>query len=210
MEGLFREWCAFSIWRKNMVISLNTQKEPEKITSTKELAEYIRKSVMEDNELSDEEKAGKEAGILNKLKFGKKLTPEELRYLQKVNPIMYAQAMRVQAMAKAVEEQVKHARSKEEANQIVSNAMSSISKENSAREYMVAAIDRVSSEMHKSPGYNRLPNTDADVQKAKGKKSDISFKELEDDEGDGDSFDLNSWSQLQEVMDEMPKFDAGA
>lgn len=90
MEGLFREWCAFSIWRKNMVISLNTQKEPEKITSTKELAEYIRKSVMEDNELSDEEKAGKEAGILNKLKFGKKLTPEELRYLQKVNPIMYA------------------------------------------------------------------------------------------------------------------------
>ena len=104
-----------------MVISLNTQKEPEKITSTKELAEYIRKSVMEDNELSDEEKAKKEAGILNKLKFGKKLTPEELRYLQKVNPIMYAQAMRVQAMAKAVEEQVKHARSKEEANQIVSN-----------------------------------------------------------------------------------------
>ena len=88
--------------------------------------------------------------------------------------------------------------------------MSSISKEKSAREYMVAAIDRVSSEMHKSPGYIRLPNTDADVQKAKGKKSDISFKELEDDEGDGDSFDLNSWSQLQEVMDEMPKFDAGA
>ena len=32
----------------------------------------------------------------------------------------------------------------------------------------------------------------------------------EDDEGDGDSFDLNSWSPLQEVMDEMPKFDAGA
>ena len=55
-----------------------------------------------------------------------------------------------------------------------------------------------------------MPNTDADVQKAKGKKSDISFKELEDDEGDGDSFDLNSWSPLQEVMDEMPKFDAGA
>ena len=193
-----------------MVISLNTQKEPEKITSTKELAEYIRKSVMEDNELSDEEKAGKEAGILNKLKFGKKLTPEELRYLQKVNPIMYAQAMRVQAMAKAVEEQVKHARSKEEANQIVSNAMSGISKEDPAREYMVAAIDRVSSEMHKSPGYNRLPNTVADVQKAKGKKSDISFKEPEDDEDDDDSFDHDNWSPLQEVMDEMPKFEVGA
>lgn len=192
-----------------MVISLNTQKEPEKISSTKELAEYIRKSVMEDNELSDEEKAGKEAGILNKLKFGKKLTPEELRYLQKVNPIMYAQAMRVRALAKAVEEQVKHAHSKEEANQIVSNAMSGISKEDPAREYMVAAIDRVSSEMHKSPRYNRLPNTVADVQKAKGKKSDISFKEPEDDEDD-DSFDLDNWSPLQEVMDEMPKFDAGA
>ena len=193
-----------------MVISLNTQKEPEKITSTKELAEYIRKSVMEDNELSDEEKAKKEAGILNKLKFGKKLTPEELRYLQKVNPIMYAQAMRVRALAKAVEEQVKHARSKEEANQIVSNAMSSISKDDPAREYMVAAIDRVSSEMHKSPGYSRLPNTEADVQKAKDKKSNISFTETEDYEDDDDSFDLDNWSPLQEVMDEMPKFEVGA
>ena len=193
-----------------MVISLNTQKEPEKITSTKELAEYIRKSVMEDNVLSDEEKAKKDAEILTKLKFGKKLTPEELRYLQKVNPIMYAQAMRVQAMAKAVEEQVKHARSKEEANQIVSNAMSGISKEDPAREYMVAAMDRVSSEMHKSPGYNRLPNTEADVQKAKDKKSNISFNKTEDDEADDDSFDLDNWSPLQEVMDEMPKFNSGA
>ena len=193
-----------------MVISLNTQKEPEKITSTKELAEYIGKNVMEDNEISDEEKAKKDAVIQNKLKFGKKLTPEELRHLQKMNPIMYAHAMRVRALAKAVEEQVKHARSKEEANQIVSNAMSGISKEDPAREYMVAAIDRVSCEMHKSPGYSRLPNTDADVQKAKGKKSDISFKEPEDDEDDGDGFDLDSWSPLQEVMDEMPKFEVGA
>ena len=193
-----------------MVISLNTQKEPEKITSSRELAEYIRKSVMEDENLSDEEKANKEAKILKKLEFGYKLTPEELRFLQKVNPIMYAQAMRVRALAKAVEEQVKHARSKEEANQIVSNAMSSISKDDPAREYMVAAIDRVSSEMHKSPGYNRLPNNDADVQKAKDKKSNISFNETEDDEDDDDSFDLDNWSPLQEVMDEMPKFDAGA
>lgn len=193
-----------------MVISLNTQKEPEKITSTKELAEYIRKSVMEDNELSDEEKAKKDAEIINKLKFGKKLTPKELRYLQRNNPAMYAQAMRVRALAKAVEEQMKHARSKEEANQIVSNAMSSISKDDPAREYMVAAIDRVSSEMHKSPGYNRLPNTEADVQKAKDKKSNISFNKTEDDEEDDDSFDLDNWSPLQEVMDEMPKFDAGA
>ena len=193
-----------------MVISLNTQKEPEKITSSRELAEYIRKSVMEDENLSDEEKANKEAKILKKLEFGYKLTPEELRFLQKVNPIMYAQAMRVRALAKAVEEQVKHARSKEEANQIVSNAMSSISKDDPAREYMVAAIDRVSSEMHKSPGYNRLPNNDADVQKAKDKKSNISFNETEDDEDDDDSFDLDNWSPLQEVMDEMPKFEVGA
>ena len=49
-----------------MVISLNTQKEPEKITSTKELAEYIRKSVMEDNELSDEEKDKFATELINK------------------------------------------------------------------------------------------------------------------------------------------------
>ena len=177
------------------VRNIANKNEAEQITSRQELAEYIRKSVDETEKYTDEEKSEKEAKIVRKLKMGGKLTKEELRFLQKANPMLYAQAMRVRALAKAVEEQVKHARSKEEANQIVSNAMSGISKEDPAREYMVAAIDRVSSEMHKSPGYNRLPNTEADVQKAKGKKSDISF---------------NNWSPLQEVMDEMPKFDAGA
>ena len=178
-----------------MNIDFLKNKDIEQISTRQELIDYIRKSDDESEKYTDEEKAEKEAKIFRKLKMGGKLTKEELRFLQKVNHILYAQAMRVQAMAKAVEEQVKHARSKEEANQIVSNAMSGISKEDPAREYMVAAIDRVSSEMHKSPGYNRLPNNDADVQKAKGKKSDISF---------------NNWSPLQEVMDEMPKFDTGA
>lgn len=145
--------------RTDMDIALNIQNETEKIKTTKELAEYISKSVIEEDDISDEKRAKKEAEIFNKLKFGKKLTEKELMFLQKVNPILYAQAMRVQAMAKAVEERLKHARSKEEANEIVTGAINGIPKDDPAKEFMVAAIDRLSRELHESTEYNRLPNT---------------------------------------------------
>lgn len=190
--------------------NITNKNDIEQMTLRQDLAEYIGRSTDKSEIYTDEEKAEKEAKIVRKLKMGGKLTKEELRFLQNVNPMLYAQAMRVEALARAVMEQVKHAKSKEEANRIVSTAIGGISKEDPAREYIVAVIDRVSSEMRKSPGYSRLPNTEADAQKARGKKSEISFKEAQDDENDGDSFDLDNWSPLQEIMDEMPKFDAGA
>ena len=193
-----------------MNIDFLKNKDIEQISTRQELIDYIRKSVDESEKYTDEEKAEKEAKIFRKLKMGGKLTKEELRFLQKVNHILYAQAMRIQAMAKAVEEQVKHARSKEEANQIVSNAMSGISKEDPAREYMVAALDRISTNMRKSPGYSRLPNTEEDAKKTRDTKYKSSFKDYEDNENNSEKIDISNWSPLQEVMDEMPKFEVGA
>ena len=190
-----------------MNVDLWNNKDTEQISTRQELIGYIRKSVDETEKYSDEEKAEKEAKIVRKLKMGGKLTKEELRFLQKVNPMLYAQAMRVEALAKAVEEQVKHARSKEEANRIVSTAIGGISKEDPAREYIVAAVDRISNNMRKSPGYSRLPNTEAEAKRIRKTKDKISFK---DDEDNSDGFDLGNWSPLQEIMDEMPKFEVGA
>ena len=65
--------------------------------------------------MSDDDRAKMDAQILAKLKSGKKLSQKEMDYLRKTNPIMYSHAMRVQRIAETIEEQLKHAKSKEEA-----------------------------------------------------------------------------------------------
>ena len=158
--------------------------------------------------MSDEEKEKMDARIMAKLKAGKKLSQKEMEYLRRTNPMMYAQAMRIQKMAEAVEEQLKHARSKEEANRIVSSAISGISKNDPYKEYIVAAINRVSTEFHKSGAYSKLPNTIEDVKKKGAHTNDVEFSDGE--ENDEDEFDLMNWSPLAEVYDSMPTFSAGA
>ena len=56
---------------------------------------------------------------IRKFRKAHQLSKEELDYLLKTNPIMYAHAMRIQRMAEATEERLKHAKSKEEADQII-------------------------------------------------------------------------------------------
>lgn len=190
-----------------MLITFDKRNEEEKITTVEGLRNYILEKNNGLEKFSEEDKAKKDAQIINKLKAGKKLTSDELRYLRKTNPIMYAHAMRVQVMAKAVEEQLKHAKSKEEANRIVSGTISGISKDDPDKEYIVAAVNRISKEMHQSPAYNRLPNTDADVQKVREKQLGSCFEDAEEEDDDNkDGFDLSNWSPLQEVIDAMPKF----
>lgn len=194
-----------------VAVNFRPKDENTKITTSEELAKYILDSTIGVEGLSEEEKSKKDAQIMAKLKAGQKLTEKELLYLKKTNPIMYAHAMRVQIMAKAVEEQLKHAKSKEEANRIVASAIGGIAKDDPDKEYLVAAFSRISKEMHKSSGYNRLPNTDEDAQKRREEKAGIEFEEAEDAENeDKKGFDLMHWSPLQEVIDSLPKFEAGA
>ena len=94
---------------------------------------------------------------------------------------------------------------------IVFCAMNGIAKEDPAREYMVAAMSRITTVLHKSQAYSRLPSTDADVEKGRKKKSEIRVKEWEEQDQDHqEDFDLSNWSPLQEVIDRMPKFVANA
>ena len=191
-----------------MTICLNLKKEePKKITSTKELAQYIIESGNDVEKMSEEDRAKMDARIMAKLKSGNKLSQKELDYLRKTNPIMYAHAMRVQRMAEAIEEQLKHAKSKEEADCIISASLSGISKNDPDREYIYAAVNRISTEFHKSGAYEKLPNTAEEGDK-KNKESGDVFSDAEDEDDEG--FDLKNWSPLTEVYDSMPTFSVGA
>jgi len=191
-----------------MTICLNLKKEePKKITSTKELAQYIIESGNDVEKMSEEDRAKMDARIMAKLKSGNKLSQKELDYLRKTNPIMYAHAMRVQRMAEAIEEQLKHAKSKEEADSIISASLSGISKNDPDREYIYAAVNRISTEFHKSGAYEKLPNTVEEGDKKNRESGDV-FSDAEDEDDEG--FDLKNWSPLTEVYDSMPTFSVGA
>lgn len=191
-----------------MNICMNLKKEePKKITTTKELAQYILESGNDVEKMSEEDRSRMDAQITAKLQSGKKLSQKEMDYLRKTNPIMYAHALRVQRMAEAVEEQLKHAKSKEEADRIISFALSGISKNDPDREYIFAAVNRISTEFHKSGTYEKLPNTVEERDK-EGKESGDIFSDADDKEDDG--FDLKNWSPLREVYDSMPTFSVGA
>ena len=187
------------------------QKEEEKkITTQRELVEHLFAGSGDVDEMSEENRREMDARIIAKLKSGKKLSQKELDYLRRTNPILYAEAMRVQRMAEALEEQLKHARSKEEVNQIFTTALSGISKNDPDREYLVASFNRISAEFRKSKMYNKMPATN---EEAKQKKKQVDpDKDLfkEDDEENTDGFDLSSWSPLREMYDQMPSFVAGA
>lgn len=191
-----------------MNIFLNPNHEEQKrITTSKELAQYILESGNDIEKMSEEDRTKMDAKITAKLQSGKKLSQKEMDYLRKTNPIMYAHAMRIQRMAEAIEEQLKHAKSKEEADSIISASLSGISKNDPDREYIYAAVNRISTEFHKSGAYEKLPNTVEEGDKKNRESGDV-FSDAEDEDDEG--FDLKNWSPLTEVYDSMPTFSVGA
>lgn len=191
---------------REMNIFLGQTEEKQKVKSVQELAEFVLDKVNDTEKMTEEDSAEMTARIIAKLEAGRKLSAEEMNFLRRTNPILYARAVRVQRIADAVKEQLRHARSKEEANQIVSTAVSGLSKNDPDKEYIVAAVNRVWTEFHKSGAYSKLPNTVEEAKKKTGTDHENKFT----DEDKEDDFDLKNWSPLQEVYDQMPTFSAGA
>lgn len=107
--------------------------------------------------MSAAEKQAYEAKIMQKLNRGKKLSGEEMQYLQMEDPALYAQAARVQAMRESLETQLKQSKSKKEVMECYTNAISQISESDSMKEALVAAYDDVMKEFQKSDEYQTLP-----------------------------------------------------
>lgn len=122
--------------------------------------------------MSDEEKNRYLQQIIAKLKAGKKLTAEEMRFLQAENPQLYQQAARIQAMRDSLTASLEHCSSKKEATEIFTQAMSSVSDKDPMKEFVVAAYQDAYDEFRNSDQFESLPEeTDEDKTKTNKKKA---------------------------------------
>ncbi len=187
----------------------SSQKEKRSIQTKSELAEYFLDKINDDSEsMSDEDKEKMYARIEAKLKSGKKLSPKEISFLKKTNPQMYMQYLRIRAMADSMASQLKNAKTKQQANDIITSSMSSVSDKDPYKEYIQAAMSEVAKEFKQSSDYLRLPNNDSDLKQKNKTAVNHTFKENEEDSQD--DFDPMSWSPLQEIIDSMPTFHVSA
>lgn len=126
-----------------------------------------------------------ESSIRAKLSAGKRLSSKEMQYLRKYNPALYAQVVRIEAKRQAVEERLKHAKSKKQVQEIQADALATISKNDSAREYMAAAVQEAVAEFKKTGEYKSLPEVEEkekNVQSGKREhKSDNKKKDKEEE-----------------------------
>lgn len=150
----------------------STNNTQETIDSLKEASLYLRNKIAYGVDTADEEELRKEmeAKILRKLKAGKRLTSEEMQYLKQYNPELYIHAVRIEVKRRSLEEQLKHARSKEEVADIQIMAMGSVSKKDPVKEYMVAAIQETVSAFKETADYKRLPERTEEGQKTRTNK----------------------------------------
>lgn len=109
--------------------------------------------------MTEEEKTTYFNKIMGKLKSGKKLTPEEMRFLQAEYPALYQQAARVQAMREGLETRLKACHSKEEAQTMFADALSHVSDDDPMKEAITASYMDAMNEFQKSDEYRELPDT---------------------------------------------------
>ena len=86
---------------------------------SQQLANTVRKLQEEANNSNKQSDEKMEARIQAKIKSGKKLTSKEETYLKEHNPELYMQYLRIRKMAQCLEDRLKHAKSKEEVNDII-------------------------------------------------------------------------------------------
>lgn len=151
-------------------------------------------------DMTDAERVAYENKIKMKLKMGKRLMAQEMNYLKIYNPILYRTALRVKLAKDKLKEQLKHCRSKEEANDRIMQAMLQISHKDPDREYLLAGIRETANIFRKDNSYVRLPDTreEADKQK-KNKTIECYFDDEQEDE--------KVFSPLIEIIETMPVFD---
>ena len=120
--------------------------------------------------MTEEEKESYFNKIMSKLKTGKKLSAEEMRFLQAEHPEMYQQAARVQAMRDGMETRLKTATSKQNAQEIFADSLSHVADDDPMKEYIVAAYQDAMKNFEKSDEYKELPETEEDAKREEYKK----------------------------------------
>ena len=197
-------------------INGNPEAKPSEKKSLAQVKAEFVKGVMDkmhgDDFDSEEERQAFENKIQQKIKNGAKLSAKEMAYIRRTNPYIYQQVVRVQQRREALKEQLRHCRTKEEAQQVMSNAMTSISDKDPARDAMIAAVQNVSQQFRESEAYQKLPETEEDLKKAKKSDSLMEDPFKADEEEDDDSTVFYSFGSggYQEAVSGEVSFNAGA
>ena len=95
-----------------------------------------------------------------KIQSGRKLTPDEMQYLRRYDPVTYLKVARIQAQREALENRLKNCKSKEEAQEVYTDTVARIPEDDPAGKELRAAYDRVYEEFKESGEYGKLPDED--------------------------------------------------
>lgn len=188
----------------NNCANVNNNNEPDtKSAITKYLngvREYISKITDPLNGMTEEQKQKYKNKIMRLIESGKKLTNQQMQYIKKYMPEMYPYVLRIQIKKKAFEENLKHCKSKEEANDKYNEALSQIDSEEPMAKAMIAAYDDSMKKFKKSEMYKALPATNKE---AKEKYAIKRYKDPFQDEDDNSDSDNSMKSYNTETIIEM-------
>lgn len=189
---------------------VNTVLAREKMSETNKIWQDVIDALTDPTAGMDEEESARYLSkIIAKLKSGKKLSADELDYLRMHEPQLYMTAIRVQQRREALMHRLKNCRSKQEAQDVIDNEMGGVSKDDSDKEYIVAAIKEVEKEFKSSKFYKKLPDKKEDTERRKLLKY-LSGNNFEEDTENEYDFMNDNVTPIAELLDVLPVFEAKA
>ena len=148
--------------------------------------EYVDKITDPVSEMSEQKKQEYENKIIQMLEQGKKLSYEQMQYIKKYMPELYPHVLRIQMQRQALEESLKHCKSKEQANDIYTNAMLRVNKDEPMAKALIAAYNDAMKTFRESDFYKSLPATQEEAKQ--GKKNNKLYKDPFEKESDSDEY----------------------
>ncbi len=119
-------------------------------------------------------------------------------------------ALRVKYQKEALKNRLKSCRSKEEAQEVIDNAIGGVSKDDPDKEYLIAGFREVEKEFKKSGAYSRLPDKKEKSERKKLLKY-LDNKNCENEEAADDNiFNNEKVTPIAELLDILPVFEAKA
>ncbi|SFR81074.1 hypothetical protein [Anaeromicropila populeti] len=107
--------------------------------------------------LSESDKEKKCQRIMAKVKSGKRLTSNELAFLQQYYPELYIQAKKYMAEKEAFESRLKQARTKEEVNNLITYELQKCSQSAADPESKMNSVLESAKEFKQTEQYKKLP-----------------------------------------------------
>ncbi|NBI91594.1 hypothetical protein D3Z45_13695 [Lachnospiraceae bacterium] len=133
-----------------------------------QLMAYAR-SLQEEGQKRESEEAYA-AKVYAKARSGQRLTPEEMSFLARTNPELYRKVLRAQTLRRELESRLKNCKSKQEAQEVFSAAVGSISEKDPDRDMIIQALNQAFKEFKKSGTYENLPETREEAENGKNRK----------------------------------------